>query len=119
LFFFKLEEDIEVDLVIVNPKRKRFAVFEGDFTKTDVEQWVKSVKGGEVKTSKVKKFPKFVEVVSFFLVFRNKRGKFIFQHLFVFRQIKKNFREKRTLFGKGYFDLTLSRQVRWQWCQKK
>jgi len=60
---FDLEEDIEVDLVIVNPKRKRYAVFEGDFTKADVEQWVKNVKAGEVKTSKAKKFPKFVDVV--------------------------------------------------------
>jgi len=58
---FDLEDDIEVDLVIVNPKRKRFAVFEGDFTKADVEQWVKNVKSGGVKTSKAKKFPKFIE----------------------------------------------------------
>jgi len=58
---FDLEDDIEVDLVIVNPKRKRFAVFEGDFTKADVEQWVKNVKSGGVKTSKAKKFPKFME----------------------------------------------------------
>jgi len=59
---FDIEEDIEIDLVIVNPKRKRFAVFEGDFTQADVENWVKSVKAGEVKTSKTKKFPKFVNL---------------------------------------------------------
>eukprot|EP00492_Amphilonche_elongata_P002461 TRINITY_DN270_c0_g1_i1.p2 TRINITY_DN270_c0_g1~~TRINITY_DN270_c0_g1_i1.p2 ORF type:complete len:209 (-),score=59.16 TRINITY_DN270_c0_g1_i1:27-653(-) len=54
---FDLEEDIEVDLVIVNPKKKRFVVFEGDFTKPDVETWIKSVKAGQVKTTKKKKVP--------------------------------------------------------------
>merc|ERR1719285_767229 len=58
---FDLEDDIEVDLVIVNPKKKRFVVFEGDFTKPDVESWIKKVKAGEVKTTKEKKFPKFGE----------------------------------------------------------
>jgi protein disulfide-isomerase-like protein len=61
---FDLEEDIEVDLVIVNPKKKRFVVFEGDFTKPDVETWIKSVKAGQVKTTKEKKFPIFGESAS-------------------------------------------------------
>merc|ERR1711879_494920 len=60
---FNLEEDLEIDLLILNPKRKRYAVFEGDFTKTDVEKWIVNVKAGEVKTYKVKKFPKFLDVV--------------------------------------------------------
>jgi len=61
---FDIEDDIEVDLVIVNPKKKRFVVFEGDFTKPDVETWIKSVKAGQVKTTKEKKFPVFGETVA-------------------------------------------------------
>jgi len=59
---FNVEEDTEVDLVIVNPKRKRFATFEGDFTQEDVSDWIMSVKKGKVKTTKLKKFPSFEDV---------------------------------------------------------
>jgi len=60
---FNVEEDTEVDLVIVNPKRKRFATFEGDFTQDDIAEWIMSVKKGKVKTTKLKKFPSFQDVV--------------------------------------------------------
>jgi len=63
-FNIVVEPDTEVDLVIVNPKRKRFATFDGDYTQSDVQEWIMNVKKGKVKTTKLSPFPSFLDIAT-------------------------------------------------------